>query len=155
MAINLLQTFEKMSKLPGGRRLFTAAVCNRAPYFSTIGPHIKELQPGRCVATIRNRRRVHNHIGTVHAIAMCNLAELCGGLATDVTIPKGWRWIPRGMEVEYIAKATTDLRATATVDSEFTGEDAREVPAVVEVTNTAGELVFRANIRMWVSPSKK
>lgn len=155
MALNLLHTFKKLSSLPGGRRLFSAAVCNRAPYFSTINPKINELEPGRCVAVIRNRRRVQNHIGTVHAIAMCNLAELTGGLATDVTIPNGWRWIPRGMEVEYLAKATSDLRATATVNHDFSGDDAREVPAKVEVHDQHDQLVFRANIRMWVSPKPK
>jgi hypothetical protein len=42
---------------------------------------------GRCEVRIRDRRRVHNHIGTVHAIALCNLAELSAGVMTDATIP--------------------------------------------------------------------
>lgn len=46
---------------------------------------------------IRDRRRVHNHLGTVHAIALCNLAELSADVMTDATIPLDMRWIPKGM----------------------------------------------------------
>ena len=64
----------------------------------------------------KNQKKVHNHIGTVHAIAMCNAAELAGGMATDVSIPSGARWIPQGMTVEYLAKAKTDLRVVCDVE---------------------------------------
>src|SRR6185312_12677324 len=67
-------------------------------------PRFVALAPGRCEIAIRDRRRVHNHIGTVHAIALCNLAELSGGMLTDDSIPDSLRWIPRGMTVEYLAK---------------------------------------------------
>jgi len=56
---------------------------------------------------------VLNHIGTVHAIAMCNMAELAGGTMTEVTVPATHRWIPKGMTVEYLKKAETDLIAIA------------------------------------------
>ena len=36
--------------------------------------------------------------------AMCNMAELAGGLMTDVSIPQGSRWIPSGMTVKYLKK---------------------------------------------------
>src|SRR3546814_8551637 len=41
---------------------------------------------------------------SVHAIALCNAAELAGGMMTEVSIPSGARWIPKGMTVEYLAK---------------------------------------------------
>ena len=47
---------------------------------------------------------------------MCNMAELAGGMATEVTIPADARWIPVGMTVEYLRKARGDLRAVATLD---------------------------------------
>ena len=53
-------------------------------------------------------------IGTVHAIALCNLAEFVGGLTCEVSIPRDMRWIPKGMDVRYLKKAVGRMRAVAT-----------------------------------------
>jgi Domain of unknown function (DUF4442) len=42
------------------------------------------------------------------------MAELAGGTMTDATVPNTHRWIPKGMQVEYLKKANTDLVAIAT-----------------------------------------
>ncbi|MGR5149392.1 hotdog fold domain-containing protein [Photobacterium alginatilyticum] len=142
-----LKTYQRLSSLPFGRQLFTFIVCRMAPYFSSIRPQIRELKPGYAEVTIKKRRKVTNHINTVHAIAMCNMAELAGGMMTDVSVPTKSRWLPVGMTVEYLKKATTDLTAVATGEEiEWkTGGD-KIVP--VEVTDTEGNLVFRAEITM-------
>lgn len=114
-----------------------------------------ELRPGFCEVHIRKRRRVLNHIRTVHAIAMCNMAELAGGTMTEVTVPSNYRWIPKGMTVEYIAKAETDLKAVAQIDPLPRFAAAAELPVTVTVTDTADQTVFRAVITMWVSPRKE
>ncbi|MGK0404366.1 DUF4442 domain-containing protein [Alcanivorax jadensis] len=77
---------------------------------------ISERRPGYGEVKIRKRRPVLNHLGTVHAIAMCNMAELAGSTMTDVSIPLTHSWIPKGMEVEYLKKAETDLTAVATAE---------------------------------------
>ena len=102
---------------------------------------------------MKKRRGVTNHIGTVHAIAMCNLAELAAGTMTEVSIPATMRWLPKGMQVEYLKKAESDVQAVATVAGIEAGA-AREIPVQVAITNTAGDLVCRATISMWVSPRK-
>lgn len=150
----LLNMWNKVSSKPGGKWLFTRGVCLKAPYFGTIKPMFQELSADKAVVTFRERRAVHNHIKTVHAIAMCNSAELAGGLLCDVATPKGMRWIPKGMTVEYKNIAKGKLTATATIEKIEVGE-AREVITPVSVTNEAGVEVFRAEIKMWVSPSKK
>jgi acyl-coenzyme A thioesterase PaaI-like protein len=99
MSQQILSAYRTLSGKPGGKWLFSKLVCWKAPYFSSIAPRIETLEPGRCVATIKHRRAVTNHIGTVHAIALCNLAEFTGGLACDVSIPASMRWIPKGMTV--------------------------------------------------------
>lgn len=146
--------WERLSSLPCGKWLFTRAVCWKAPYFASIRPLFVDLRPGHCEVLLRKRRRVLNHLGTVHAIAMCNAAELAGGTMTDVTVPTTHRWIPKGMNVEYLRKATTDLRATAKLDPIPDFNEAQEVPVTVEVTDTSNEIVFRAVITMWVTPKK-
>jgi acyl-coenzyme A thioesterase PaaI-like protein len=102
---------------------------------------------------MRDRRRVHNHIGTVHAIALCNLAELSAGVMAEVTMPAGIRWIPKGMTVEYLSKATGSMHAVAVPEVPVVASDSGyEWPVMVQVTDQAGNAVFRARIMMWVSP---
>ena len=150
-----LSLYRRLASMPGGRWLYGRLICLKAPYFATIAPRFVALEPGRCVVDVRDRRRVHNHIGTVHAIALCNAAELTAGMMTDVTIPSRMRWIPKGMTVQYLAKAKGTLRAQATPESAAV-EATRGYawPVNVSVRNAAGEEVLRARIDMWVSPRK-
>src|SRR3546814_20840144 len=96
MPASALTLYRHITRWPAGHWLFSRAVCFKAPYFASIRPRIELLEPGRCVASLRHRRAVTNHIGTVHAIAPCNLAELTGGLAIDASLPPSMRWIPKG-----------------------------------------------------------
>ena len=100
-----LRAWMRLQRSSFGRWMFARTVCRRAPYFGTIKPRFIDLQPKLCRVSMRKRRAVENHIHTVHALAMGNLCELAAGLCTEVTIPVGMRWIPRGMTIEYLAKA--------------------------------------------------
>lgn len=71
---------------------------------------------------------------------------------TEVTIPATHRWIPKGMTVEYLKKAMSDVRAVATPVAEADWGRAGEYKVKVEVHDVSGQLVFRAVIAMWVSP---
>lgn len=146
------EIFGRLSALPGGRRIFTRAVCLKAPYFGSIKPTVVALRPGHCEVRIKDRRAVHNHLGTVHAIAMCNMAELAGGMATEVTVPADARWIPVGMTVEYLRKARGDLRAIGSLDPIPPHDSGVDVTAKVEILDPADEVVMRAAITMRVSP---
>ena len=150
----LSDLYARMAAWPGGRRLFSWMVCLKAPYFGSIAPRLERLEPGHAVASLRHRRRVRNHIGTVHAIALCNLAEFAAGLATEATVPPGMRWIPRRMEVEYLAKANGTMRATATVPKMTVSHSGYALPVDVVVHDPGGVAVFRATIDMWISPRR-
>ncbi|MFJ2683642.1 MULTISPECIES: hotdog fold domain-containing protein [unclassified Pseudomonas] len=135
-----------------GPEAFSQMACKVAPYFSTINPLISELRPGYSSVQVPFSREITNHLGTVHAIAMCNAAELAAGTMTDVSIPTGARWIPKGMTVEYLAKAKTDVTAVANGEAVdwLTGGD-KIVP--VDVHDAEGKKVFTARITMNVKLS--
>jgi acyl-coenzyme A thioesterase PaaI-like protein len=153
MARSVLALYRRITRWPAGHWLFSRAVCWQAPYFASIAPRIGVLGPGRCEATIRHRRKVTNHLGTVHANALCNLAELTAGLMTDVTIPASMRWIPKGMQVEYLKKAVGTMHAVATPDiAAVDSEQGYDLPATIVIADPQGDTVFRARIAMWVSP---
>ncbi|MHA6204557.1 hotdog fold domain-containing protein [Dyella soli] len=151
-----LSLYRRLLAVPGGRWLYGRLISFKAPYFATIAPRFVALEPGRCAVDIRDRRRVHNHIGTVHAIALCNVAELTAGMMTDVTIPPAMRWIPRGMTVEYLAKARGTMHAVAMPMGAATESASGYAwPVAVRVHDDGGQEVFRARIDMWVAPRAK
>ncbi len=126
---------------------FGKMIVGSAPYFSTIYPQFKEIRPGYVEISVENRKEIHNHMGTVHAAAMCNAAELVGGLMTEISIPEGRRWIPSGMTVQYLAKAKTDLRIVAEgkgIDWSVLGKIV--VPA--DIFDVDNRKVFSARITM-------
>ncbi|SBV36550.1 conserved hypothetical protein [uncultured Stenotrophomonas sp.] len=153
MTTPLLSLYRRITRWPGGHWLFARAICFKAPYFASISPRITVLEPGRCEGTLADRRKVRNHIGTVHAIALCNLAELTAGLMVDASLPAGMRWIPKGMEVQYLAKARGRLHAIALpAQAIVAATEAHALPVVVSIRDRAGSEVFQARIDMWLSP---
>ncbi|MFR9728301.1 hotdog fold domain-containing protein [Saccharopolyspora sp. MS10] len=142
-----------LTRLPFGTRLFSWGVCLRAPYFRSVRPHVVRLEPGRCEVVSRDRRAVRNHIGTFHAIAACNVAEVAAGLLTEVSIPATHRWIPVGMRVRYLARAETGVRGVAVLDPlPEPGAEAEEWVVPVRILDTAGSTAVTADITMRVSP---
>lgn len=130
----------------GGAHL-SQIVCTMAPYFSTISPELTTLQPGRAEAVIPFRKEITNHLGTVHAIALCNAAEFVGGLMTDASIPSGARWIPKDMTVAYLAKAKGEVRAVAD-GSRIDWSTSGDKDVDVTVTDPDRQVVFTARITM-------
>ncbi len=153
--MNTLAIWDKLACKPGGKWLFSKVLCLKAPYFSTISPRFVELRHKFCEVRFAKRRRVLNHLGTVHAIAMCNAAELAGGTMTEVTVPSTHRWIPQGMSVEYLKVAKSDLVAVATPAGPLALDQAGPYLVNVVVTDQDKTPVFRAQITMWVSPKKR
>ncbi len=141
-----------------GPRLFSFAFGQKAPYFATIKPRFTVLEPHHAELVIPKRRRVHNHLGTVHAIALCNGLEAAMGALAEVTIPGDKRWIPKGMEVSYTAKATSDITCRAeTTPEQWDGlpDAGGDLPVKVWGTTDDGTVVIEGTIRLWVTPKKK
>ena len=155
MTAPILALYTRLTRWPAGHWLFSRAVCFKAPYFATIAPTIVRLDPGHCEAVMGDRRRVHNHIGTVHAIALCNLAELVAGVMTDASLPDSMRWIPKGMNVHYLKRAQGTQRAVGSFTQPIRAADAGyELPVNVDVYDPAGERVFNAQISRGLSPAR-
>ena len=151
-----LGIYSKFERYPLGKRLFSMLVCLKAPYFSTVRPLFKELEAGKCVIFLKKRRAVTNHLKTVHAIAMCNIVELAAGMCVDVTLPSDRRWVPRGMTVEYVTFAKTDLTGVCIIDPvQLTSWDmARLFPVQVNLRDKSGVTVMKGVVNMYFSLKK-
>jgi acyl-coenzyme A thioesterase PaaI-like protein len=148
---SLLTLHRQVTRLPQGDWVFSTLFSRKAPYFATVRPRFVVLRPNHVELTIRKRRRVHNHLGTVHAIALCNGLEAATGALAEATLPPGKRWIPKGMEVSYTAKATSDITCIAETDAGmWTGGDP-DVPVRVRGVRDDGTTVIEGVIRLWVT----
>src|SRR5882757_7635733 len=71
MPTKLLAAYEKASRIPiVGRGAFSLAFAMRVPYFLTITPTILELRPNHAEVKVRKWWGTHNHLGTLHVIAV-------------------------------------------------------------------------------------
>ena len=152
---NTYRIWQRLGNRPGGSRLFSAAAMARVPYFASVLPHIERMEPGFAQVSVPNWFFVRNHLRTVHAIASCNAAELAMGMLMEATVPTSHRWIPKAMTVQYLAKATTSLRATARIDvPDFAAvTEGLELVVPVSVYDRHGAEVFHADITTWVTPA--
>ena len=139
----LLSIYQRMSKLPGGRRVFSKAVGTMAPYTGSIPFVVEDLRAGAAQVTMPDRRKVRNHLQSVHAIALMNLGEVTTGLAMYAGLPRGGRGIITKLSMEYTKKARGPITATCEIE---VPTEAGEHDLVVHATlrNSAGIEVAEA-----------
>lgn len=145
----VMALYKRVTRLPFGQKIFSIMVARMAPYFSTIKPLITELRPNYCECLIKKRKSVQNHIKTVHVIAICNGLEMAMGVMAEASIPAHLRWIPKGMSLDYTAKAGSDIRCVAKV----TPEQWQVGDLLVEVTayDINDVVVVKGHIKLWIS----
>ncbi len=149
----LRQTWDQLSRVPGGRKTFSKLVGNMAPYTGTINPEVIELREGYAKVRMRDRRKIRNHLRSVHAIALMNLAEASSGLAFSYSLPAKSRAILTGLSIEYVKKA----RGTLTAECHCTApesNDRQECEIEVVTRDDSGEIVTKARARWLVGPLK-
>jgi acyl-coenzyme A thioesterase PaaI-like protein len=147
-----LRAWQKRSGSRLGRWLFARKVSRRAPYVRSLKPRFIELRPALCKVAFPNRKSVRDAQGAVHALAIGNLCELAVDMVTEVTIPPTLRWSTRGMTIEYLRKAQTEVTATARLDqSEWS--DTQNIGVPVSVVDANGAEVVRAVISIHVAAS--
>jgi acyl-coenzyme A thioesterase PaaI-like protein len=149
---NVADLFKKLDAVPlVGDRLFSLAFAQKAPYFWSIRPRFTVIEPNHAELVIRKRRAVQNHLGTVHAIALCNGLEAAMGALAEATIPSHKRWIPQGMDIRYTAKATTDITCIAETGPEQWTSDDPDLPVRVRGVRTDGTVVIEGVIKLYVT----
>ncbi len=141
-----------LSPLPGGRRLFSLLFGRTVPYSGSIRPLIVELEPGHARILLRDRRGVRNHLRSIHALALANVAEMSTGLAVASAMPDDARAILTGLTIAYTKKARGTITAECRCDGPV-GNERKEWPLEGVLTDEAGDVVARATARWLVGPA--
>lgn len=139
----LASAWSTLSRVPGGRLIFGRLLHLAVPYSGTIRPRVLRLEPGHATVEIRERRRLRNHLRSVHAIALANLGELSSGLAMTMALPGNIRGIPVRIEIDYLKKARGRIRAEGRAAPPTTVPSDVETKAYAELFDEAGDVVAR------------
>lgn len=140
--MRVLTLWKILSRLPAGKWLFSKLVGHFVPYTGSIGARIEQLGPGTTTVTLRDRRCVRNHLGSIHACALANLGEMALGLAMIALQPKNGRFIPFRLDTEYLKKARGPLHCRVELPYREWPEEAEWVTEAL-LQNESGETVCR------------
>ncbi len=147
----LLTRWRRLSAFPLGGWLFSKLLGWRVPYSGSVSPRVLALAPGHARVRIVERRALRQHLGSVHAIALMNVAEMASGLAMLSALPGGMRGIVTKIGIEYFKKG----RGVLVAESSFTVPSdlpPGEYDFLSEVTDASGELVARATVTWKLGP---
>ena len=125
-----------------------------APFSGSIGARVEVLQPGHGVVTLQDRRKVRNHLKSVHAIALVNLAELVTGLTLMNSLKDNTRGILTAIHMQYHKKARGLLTAECFCDIPDDNAE-KEIILSGEIRDQAGEVVATATATWLIGPEKK
>jgi uncharacterized protein (TIGR00369 family) len=148
----LLDMWRRLGTSPEGRAQFSAVIAKVAPYSGTIRPLVLELEPGACSIQIDDRPEIQNHVSSIHAAALMNLAELSGSLAMVASLPEDARAIVLAMEIAFLKKARGTLTSEAICPVPSHNER-KEYEARITIRDAEGDEVATASLRLLVGPT--
>ena len=135
-----------LQQVPGGFWILSRMIGFAVPYTGTMGANILELSSGSAVVSLPDRRRVRNHLDSVHALALGNLGELTATLALITLCPSHGRFIVTRMETDYLKKARGALLCTCDIPTDLPWDTVERTAATAVVTDSTGEVVTRVTV---------
>jgi acyl-coenzyme A thioesterase PaaI-like protein len=148
----LLANWQRLAPLPFGKRLFSWAVGRTAPYTGTVGGVYTDVRPGYARVLLHDRRAVRNHLASVHAVALVNLAEMTSGVALLTALPPGVRGIVTGLSIEYRKKARGRLVCETHADAPAAVTESLTHDVHAIITDAAGDVVAECTVHWRLSP---
>jgi acyl-coenzyme A thioesterase PaaI-like protein len=152
----------KFSGLPASLRpsLVSFLLGRVVPLVGTAGLHFEEITPQRVVVSLRNRRKVQNHIQGVHAAAMALLAETATGFCVGMNLPDDKLPLIKTLHVDYLKRAQGGMRAVAELRPEQIEQiltlEKGDVTVPVTITDESGqEPISCEMVWAWVPKQRK
>ncbi len=149
--MNILPLWKKMSAKPGGKWLFSRILGRKIPYSGSMRADILELEAGYAKVQLKDRPGVRNHLNSIHAVALMNLAELTSGLSMVAGLPGDMRAILTGFKITYEKKARGTIYGEARCVIP-TKKIRKECLLDVVIKNSDGDALCRAQATWLIGP---
>ena len=151
----MLSAWRRLGGNPLGRGLFNLFICILVPYSGSTSPRVQEISPGRARVHLRDKRRVRNHLKSIHAIALANVLELTSGLAMMAALSPDVRGIVASLEIQYHKKARGLLEVTSECQPPSSLTENTEFLATAEARDASGDVVSSISVTWILGPTKK
>lgn len=157
----LSRNVARFHQLPVGLRPWlTSLVLGKVvPLVGTAGLRFDEISTTRVVVSIRNRRKVQNHIKGVHAAAMALLAETATGFCVAMNVPDDKLPLIKTMKVDYVRRSVGDMKAVAQLSqaqvTQILTQEKGEVVVPVTITDESGQEPIKAEMTWAWVPKKR
>lgn len=129
-------------------------------FAGTAGVRVEKLTDYEAVVTLKNRKKVQNHIGSIHAAAMALVGESATGFLVGMSVPDDRIPVIKTMKIDYVKRCSGDLKAVAKLSVEdvqrILREEKGEVRVPVTITDSKSvEPVECEYIWAWTSKVRK
>jgi len=144
MKNQLAKIVDKLQSKPKWLRgwLLDFALGSTIKFIGTAGLHCEKLTEQESIFVLKNRKKVRNHIGTVHAAATSLVAETASGMVVGMNVLDDKIPVLKTMHIDYVKRSTGNLRAVATITQEqidmLHQEEKGDTVIAVTVTDDAG-----------------
>jgi uncharacterized protein (TIGR00369 family) len=152
-AARIKRAWNTLSRVPLGKVAFSRMIGRLAPYTGTIGATVVALERGRATVVLEDRPHVRNHLRSIHAVALVNLAELAGNTALAFSMPEDARFIVAGISIDYVKKARGRITAEG-VCPDITDNRRAEYAVHVTMRDEQGDVVATSTLRTLVGPQR-
>lgn len=137
----LERTVNKLKAYPGW--LLSFAVGRIVKFTGTAGISYDLMSRDKVVVSMKNRPKVRNHIGQIHAAAMMLLAETATGMVLGMNVPDDKIPLLKYMDSKFIRRSQGRMQAEAILNEEqqqhIMNTEKGDVIIQVKVTDESGE----------------
>lgn len=149
----MLARWNSLKSKPFGKEIFSYLAGKYVPYTGSIKAKVDVLKPGYAEILMKDRKGLRNHLNSIHAIALANLAEYAGNLALLAGLPDDARFIVKGFEIEYVKKARGFILAKSEPGVISSNEE-KAYPVEVKLYDSSGDVVTICQLQTLVGPKK-
>ena len=155
-AVMQVERFPKFMQKP----LLSFMIGRTVKYVGTSKVKCLELSTHKSVFFIKNKSKVRNHIGGIHAAAMALVAETATGMLIGMNLPADKVGVIKTLKVDFLKRVDGDLTAVATLSDEQIQQiittEKGDTEVQVTITDSANKEPIEATmIWAWIPKVRK
>ncbi len=88
------------------------------PFTGTANLKFEKVTNNQVIASLKNKRKVKNHINQIHAVAMILLAESASGIVFGMNVKESSLPLCKSLNSKFVKRSNGAMKATASLTDE-------------------------------------